>query len=354
MRSNIIFPIMKLFYMYFGRGFAFIFFISLFFFLFLTTMEKVVSIISLVIKNKASIFLGIKAIFLLVPSFLGLVIPMAFLMSTILEIGRFSSSRALIAIEACGISMRIPIIFFILLGLLVSFVALFINEGLSPTASFNSFLLCEAISSEKIELLEDKTFTKIDEREIYVEKKNKEYLEGIYITEEHGKRIILAKEGEIKREGGIPLLLLKKGSIHSIDQKDPKKHHILNFKSLFLPIEPRKQQLKKKKLSHFTLSELKNKKDEPNPAIMTEYQKRLAISFAPFFLSLIAIPIGFIIKRNEVLFSLSFSTIIILSYYIIFLGLEALSRKGINPIILWLPNIVSCLIGSIMLKRHLK
>ncbi|HAW49538.1 TPA: hypothetical protein DCX16_01105 [bacterium] len=345
---------MKLFYMYFGKHFAFIFFISLLFFLFLTTTEKIVSVISLVIKNKVPIFLGIKAILFLIPSCLGFVIPMAFLMSTIIEIGKFSSSRALIAMETCGISMGMLIISFIFLGLLISSVAFFINEKLSPIASFKQFLLCEEISSEKIELLEEKTFTKIDEREIYLEKKYKEYLKGIYITEEDGKRVIFAKEGEIKKEDDVSLLLLKKGSIHEIDEKNPKKHRILNFKSLSLPIEPKKQEIERKKLSHFTLSELKNKKDKSNPSIMTEYQKRLAISFAPFFLSLIAIPIGFIIKRNEMLFSLSFSTIIILSYYIMFLGLEALSRKGINPTILWLPNIISCLIGSTMLKRHLR
>lgn len=193
-------------------------------------------------------------------------------------------------------------------------------------------------------LLKEKAFIKIGGREIYVDRIKDGHLIDIYITEKDYERIIFAKKGIYNDL----LLELQDGQIQEPDRDNPKIYNIMKFTSLSIPIQ-KGRVLKTTSIEHLTISELKKIN---NPYIKTEFYKRLSISYAPFFLSLIAIPLGLRQKKRERLFGLGASTIIILLYYLMFLGFEGFSKHGvIPPIFLWIPNIICGLGGALMLRR---
>ncbi|MEW6103555.1 MAG: LptF/LptG family permease [bacterium] len=331
---------MKLFYKYIIKEIGIIFLASCLFFIFILTMESAFSILKFGFSLDT-----FKIFLLLIPQALGMGLPMAFLMGLITGLSRLSPH--IVTLQSSGISMRGTIVFILIFSLFLSFFARFINGYISPLAGFSLKLLSDKITKKDM-LLEEKTFVKIEDKEIYVDRIKDSQLMDIYITEGKGERIIFAKKGRMENE----LLLLEQGSLHELDKNDPKMYHIMKFSSFDIPIDI-KVLSEKTSISHLTLSELKRK--EKNPYILTELHKRLSISFACFFLSLIAIPLGIKIKKERRMFGLGASTIIILLYYIVFIFCEALSKKGaISPIFLWLPNMLFGICGIPFFFKLLK
>ncbi|MEW6007958.1 MAG: LptF/LptG family permease [bacterium] len=331
---------MKLFYRYIIKEIGIIFLASCLFFLFILTMEEAFSILKFGFSLTT-----IKISLLLIPEALGTALPMAFLMGLITGLARLSSS--IVIIQSSGIGMRGVIVSLLIFSLFLSLFARFINGNISPSASFHLKLLQEKITKKDV-LLEEKTFVKIQDKEIYIDKIKDKKLMDIYITEGKGERIIFAKRGKMEDM----LLSLEEGSLHELDKNDPNMYHIMKFSSFHIPIDL-KMDIEKTSISHLTLSDLKRK--ERNPYILTEFHKRLSISFACFFLSLIAIPLGIRIKKQARMFGLGASTIIILLYYIIFIFCEALSKKGaVSPMILWLPNMLFGILGIPSLFKLLR
>jgi len=243
--------------------------------------------------------------------------------------------------------MKPVIVYTIISSIFLCFLAKAINGDISPKALFYLSSIKDELTKNP-QIIKERTFTKIGEREIYVDRIKKGVLMDIYITEGLGERIIFAKKGGMKDN----LLLLENGKLYEPDKNDPKMYHIMKFSSLSIPIEETNG-IQRTSLEHLTLSELKKRGE--NPYILTEFHKRLSISFASFFLCLIAISLGIRIRRKERVFGLGASTFIILLYYLVFLGCEGFSKNGnLPPISLWFPNALFGIVGALMLNGQLK
>lgn len=329
---------MKLFYKYVAKEIGITFLIGCAFFLFLLTMEDCFSLLKLGANLKT-----IKAFLLLTIGTMGFALPMAFLFSLIMGLSRLSSSNAIIIMQSGGISPRGIIAITIIFSLLLSSLGKVIQGNIAPKALFYLSVISEELTKDH-SFLKERTFTKIGEREIYVDRIKDENLIDIYITEGFYERIIFAKNGMIEGR----LLLLKNGQIYEPD-RESKMYHIMKFNSFSIPITE-EENIQRTSIEHLTLAELK--KREANPYVKTEFHKRLSISYTPFFLCLIAIPLGLSRKKQGRVFGLGASTTIILLYYLMFLGLEGFSKQGaIPPLCLWFPNIIFGLGGCLMLKK---
>lgn len=327
---------MKIFYKYIIKEIGIIFLIGCIFFLFLLTMENCFSLFRFGFSLKT-----IKAFFLLMVGTFGLILPMALLFSLIMGFLRLSPIISII--QSSGISIKGIIVYTIIFSSLISFLGMAINGNIAPKSLFYLSKMEDELKKDDA-ILKERAFTKIKDREIYVDRIKDKKLIDIYITEGDYERIIFAKRGKI--EGS--LLLLEDGQIQ---KPDGKMYHIMKFKSLSIPITDEKE-WQRTSLEHLTLSELKK---STNPYIKTEFHKRLSISYAPFFLCLIAIPLGLRQKRKERVFGLGASTIIILFYYLIFIPLEVFSKhNAISPFSLWLPNIICGAGGILMLRRFFR
>lgn len=330
---------MKLFYRYIIKEIGIIFLIGCAFFLFILTIEDCFSLFKFGFGLKT-----IKAFLLLLGATFGFALPMALLFSLIMGFSRLSPS--IIIMQSSGISIKGMILYTIIFSILLSYLGRVMNGNIGPKSLFYLSKMEDELTKDN-SFLKERTFTKIQEREIYVDRIKKCKLIDVYITEGQGSRIIFAKKGIINGT----LLLLEDGQIQEQDRNDVKIYHIMKFSSLSIPIEEEKG-WQETSIEHLRLSELKKSK---NPYIKTELHKRLSISYAPFFLCLIAIPLGLRQRKQERVFGLGASTIIILFYYLMFLGLEGFSKHGaLPPFSLWLPNIICGLGGALMLRRFFR
>ncbi|MEK9149578.1 MAG: LptF/LptG family permease, partial [Candidatus Desantisbacteria bacterium] len=129
--------------------------------------------------------------------------------------------------------------------------------------------------------------------------------------------------------------------------------HILRFSEHNLLLRKKEERgVLEKKIYYYTGDELwqEAKRHKENPALLTEFYKREAISYASLFFALVGIGIGLRTKRREKVIGFSASCLIILLYYIIFIACEALSKKvGVSGIVMWLPNLILVFIGGGML-----
>ncbi len=112
-----------------------------------------------------------------------------------------------------------------------------------------------------------------------------------------------------------------------------------------------------KKPQSMTLKELKTeiKKLEmlfiDTVRLKTEYVRKIAWSFSPLIFTLIGFPLSVITNRRERSANVVLAILCFAFYYLISLGCEALSKKGILPpeIIMWTPNTIAG-IGALILN----
>jgi len=313
-------------------------------------MEKGLFLSKFLFKNIPISSFG-YLLFLSLVTTVGFTVPMGFLMAVILSWARLVASSERVAIESCGISMRRLILVTVSFGLCLSVYTSFINQRVAPSSLLKFNQLYDSLTKRKPSLLiEEKAFVNLEEGDIYVERVDGENLYQIYLVQEN--KTVFAKRGVVVRNSDSLTLHLFDGVIHQQD-KDLSSYHILRFSEhnlLLRKIEP--EVASEKKIYHYTGDELKDaaKKHKENPAILTEFHKREAISYASLFFALVGIGAGLRTKRREKVVGFSTSCIIILLYYILFIACEAFSKKaGVSGMVMWLPNLILLLIGGGML-----
>ena len=85
--------------------------------------------------------------------------------------------------------------------------------------------------------------------------------------------------------------------------------------------------------------------------LTTEYYKKIAWSFSPLIFTLVGFPLSVIINRREKSANVVLAILCSAFYYLITLGCEALSKKGILPpaLIMWTPNMIAGM-GAVILN----
>ena len=94
---------------------------------------------------------------------------------------------------------------------------------------------------------------------------------------------------------------------------------------------------------------LKNEGIDPNPLI-TEIHQKISLAFSSFVFMLLGIPLAIITRRREKSINFGIAFLIVIIYYPLLLGSEALAKQGyLDPTTaLWIPNIIFGLIGLIL------
>jgi len=105
-----------------------------------------------------------------------------------------------------------------------------------------------------------------------------------------------------------------------------------------------------KKPKDMTIKELKREienmktKDIDPTLLVAEIYKKIARSFSPLSFLLVGLPIAFLVKRGDKMTSYGISIAVAISYYLLQLGGEALTFRGILP-----PAIGANIANAIML-----
>lgn len=340
------------------------FFLSIVVFTFVLLVGNLITLADLVINKGVDMFSVLKLFLYLVPWLLSFTLPIATLTAVILTFGRFSSDGELTAMKASGVSLYRASFPILMLGIIFSFTAFFMNDQVSPNASFASRRVIKEIGIKSpTAYLEEGTFIRGFENYvifIYEIRGNKFKNIRIYQPQE-GKptRTIVAEAGEINSipEKNTIELRLYNGTSEEPSPTDPETFYKLNFKTYYMTLDLSKIMKKEKiekKTREMTVNEL-NKEIEKSVAqkinplpLYVEIYKKINMSIASFVLVLLGVPLGIKAHRSEKSIGFGISLLLFAVYWGAFLGGIALSLQGVVPPLVGvsLPNMIFFILGA--------
>lgn len=357
---------MKILRRYILKELAGPFFFSFAIFTFAMLTGNLIKLADLVINKGVDFFSICKLFFYMLPWLFTFTVPMAVLSATLLTFGRLSADNEITAMRASGISLYRLVFPLVIVGLIISLISYELNDWILPRLRFESRKLIAQIGVKNpTAYLEAGTFIKAFKNYIvfiYGIEKNKLTNIRIYQPQEgRPTRTIIAARGEMyyMPEKDAIRLKLVNGTSDEPNPKDPNNFYKLNFKTYYMTLdmkEGRDLNIKKKK-SDMSITELKQdmkklKAEGINPIpLIIEIHKKISYSFSSLVFILIGIPLGLMARRGEKTIGFGLSLVVIVTYYIVLLGGEALTIKGIlfPAVGIWLPNLIFGAIGPALI-----
>ncbi len=328
-------------------------------------LGNLIQLTNLVINKGVSIVTIGKAFMLMIPVFLGYTIPIACLISVMLAFSRFTADNEIIALRASGVHLGQLLFPLVIMGLIVSLFLVVLNERVIPYAHHEQRRILKNLGAENpTALLEAGMFIHAFENQIIFIHKidgNKMSNVTIYQPQPDGPtRTIIARRGEFTPVPGGKQLKLKlmDGTSDEPNLENPENFYKLNFTDYFMTLDLSKNEKKiEKKPQSMTLKELKIEIEKlerlfvDTARLRTEYVRKIAWSFSPLIFTLIGFPLSVMTNRREKSANVMIAILCFALYYLLSLGCEALSKKGILPptLIMWTPNTIAGL-GAVILN----
>lgn len=339
------------------------FFLTLVVFTFVFLVGNIITLANYIINKGVETLAVLKLFAYLIPWLLSFTLPIAVLTASILSFGRFSGDGELTAMKASGISLYRVAMPVIMVGVLLSFFAFFLNDQVSPNASFASRLIVKEIGMRSpVAALEEGTFIRgFENYIIFIHEIKGNKLKNIRIyqpQENKSTRTIVAESGEINsiQEKNLIELKLYNGTSEEPSPTDPDSFYKLNFKTYFMSLDMskvfKKEQIRKK-TREMTINELnaeikKCVAQGINPIpLRVEIYKKINISVATLIFVLIGIPLGVKSQRSEKSIGFVLGSVLFGIYWAAFSGMIVVASSGKMPPVVAaaLPNVVFFSIG---------
>ena len=342
------------------------FILSIVVFTFVFLVGNIITLANYIINKGVDALSVLKLFLFLVPWLLSFTMPIAVLTAVILTFGRLSSDGELSAMKASGVGLGRISYPIIMLGVIFSFLAFFLNDQVSPNASFASRRVIKEVGMKRpTAYLEEGTFIRgFENYVIFIHEIRGNVLKNIRIYQpQEGKstRTIVAERGEIKTFPDSEMVELKlfNGTSEEPSPTDPGSFYKLNFKVYHMTIDLSKVMKKEnvqKKMREMTVNEIRKEIDRyssqkiDTTPLYVELYKKINMSIASFVLILIGIPLGIRAHRSEKSIGFGISLILFAVYWGLSLSGIALSLKGVVPPLLGvsLPNAVFLICGVII------
>ncbi|MDW8003097.1 MAG: LptF/LptG family permease, partial [Deltaproteobacteria bacterium] len=215
--------VLKRLYVYISKEILYVFLVSLFLLTFILVLGRIRKLTDLVINKGVDVQDILLILLYTAPPSLTFTLPMAFVLATIVVLGRLSSENELLTLKTCGISLKclfVPVSFF---GIVIAFFGLVNSLVFMPRSG-------ELLRETLIDVV--KKGITIEDREgvfndsipgivIYIDKVrvNEGYFSGILVSDEREKEIrqvVTAKKGLINFDAsGMNLtFILQDGVLH--------------------------------------------------------------------------------------------------------------------------------------------
>ena len=338
------------------------FFFGLLAFTFVLLIARILKLIELVVTRGVPLLQIAKLLSLILPTFLELTVPMAFLLAILLGLGRLSHDQEILALKASGVSpLRIlwPIAH---LALIIAAITLLLTMVARPAAN-------QALKKELYNIAKSRIGTALKEKVfnddfpkilIYVEEiiPPGNTAQGVLIVDKRDPQrddIILGKVAIISTDEQTNTLGLRlfDGSIYEREKKRPgfsqTRFNIYDFKldldDLVGPVKKKDSGPKEVSLNHL-IATIHQKEDSGVKAIpeRMELQQRFSFAFVPLIFCLLGVSL--ILLPRSARAGRSWGFLLCLFWLLTYYGLLSLGRalgdKGLlHPVpALWLPNLV--------------
>lgn len=329
-------------------------------------LGNLIQLANLVINKGVNPSIIGRVFLLYIPVLLGYTLPIACLVSVIFTFSRLSLDNEILAIRCSGIHLRKVLVPLCVVGVVVSLLAVVLNERVIPYAHHEQRKLLKNLGVKNpAALLEAGLFIHAFENQILFIHRiedNKMYNVTIYQPQPNRPtRTIIAKRGEFSAVPGKDQVKLKlmDGTSDEPNLENPENFYKLNFKNYFITLDLSKDQKEvEKKPRGMTLKELREEIDKHERLLVdtaqlrTEYYRKITWSFASFIFILLGFPAAVITHRREKSANIVIAVAFAALYYLLSLGCEALSIQNIGPAawVMWTPNILAGL-GAFILNQ---
>jgi len=363
---------MKILRKYIIKEILVMFLFSLAIFTFTLVVGNIIKLAELVINKGVDIRLVGKLFLYLIPFLLSYTIPMSLLTSALLVFGRLSGDNEIVAIRSSGINIYRLSLPLIIISLLFSLLSIVLNNDIIPRMHFESRKIIKNIGIKTpAAYLEPGTFIKSFKGYIiFIHEIDKNKLKGVRIYQpqnEHSTRTIIAEKGEfITIDNNAVKLKLVNGTSDEPNPKNPVNFYKLNFKTYYITLNVDESIAPSgytdKKPKEMSFREIKNeiqrlgKYHVDTPSLITEFHRKISISFASLVFVIIGIPLGIFTKRGEKTIQFAIALGIIVAFYILMAASIALSLKGVWSPGFWMymPNIIIGIAGIILLRKTIE
>jgi len=303
------------------------------------------------------------------PPYLTFTLPMAFLLSTIVTLGRLSTENEILALKASGVNLRCLFVPIASVGIIISAVALFNTNFLLPTSAnlFRDTLLNVLKKGITVDDKEEIFNDTVPGVVIYIDRVDTQTnkLTGILVSDDRDKdekQTISASNGFIHLDPATLDLsfILYNGSLHKWEKKDDT-YRTISFKDYTFMINLAKMLPPsagvRKRPFEMDRSELKNamrlaKKDRIYD-LQIEIYKKITIPLSALAFVLLTVPLG-IRRKVEGRFSgIVYSLALFVFYYMLMALTENLGKTLHIPpaLISAIPNTTIVFLGLYLLRN---
>ncbi len=291
------------------------------------------------------------------PHMLLYVIPMASMAGVIIGFTRLTNDREILALKACGISLRRMLPPLVLMAAAVSLLSAYFSLRLIPAGDLGFKQLMFQLAKEKIDKgLKEKEFTEaLGDLVVYVDKIDEQRnWQGVFVSDMRGRKqplITVAKRGQMSADmdNMMVTIILQDGSLHNAEGYDNQVLHFQRYQ-LQIPLRPptkvggedvtlqSRSSMSKKQLEQ-TAQLFGGTKTRMGRVFLSEYHHRLVLPAGCFILTLLGLPLGLQAGPGRRAVGIPLGLGFFILFYISFTITRVLSENGSLPLVLgmWLP-----------------
>jgi LPS export ABC transporter permease LptF/LPS export ABC transporter permease LptG len=335
-------------------------------FTFVLFIPQLVRLMDLVVRHSGGVSTVALLFLSILPPVLIFAIPMAVLVGVLIGLGRFSADSEIVALHACGISLRrllLPI-GFVALG--CSFGTLLITFWLSPLSVRTLHRLQDQILSSQapfavqprifderfpgwVLYVQDVTAAATQWRDVFLASSGNAQTSSITAAKD-----ALVSSGPARNQIEIQL---GAGSTHEYDPHQPDRYNVTTFVETDIPVDVSTS-------ASGAASASVSDAEKFLPALLSaqgsawrgahvEVQRRIAFPAACLVFALLGVPIGVRPRRGGRAAGMILTLVLIGGYYFIFVTGDHFARQGaVSPWAgIWAANIVAVVAGFAFLRR---
>jgi len=360
------------------------FFLSLFCFTFILLLNDIFKWTKLFVQKGVSVWYLIELLIYVLPSTLVVTIPMATLVGLLLVFARLSADNEITAMKASGIGIHqlLPPILLVAICLSI-FDFLFMDFALPRGNIAYSRLIRDIRTRHPALILTPGVADDLDQegRKWMFESKDEKTgrLRNVKIWDEYqdGKpRFIEANEAEVDFSSLLARLKLYDGfTYEAVVKENPRYYQVINFKEMQVTLDIsdtlQRSEYNSQNPLNMSLADLsrymkgiRKQYSEKKEHYLkyrllraeVEYQKKFAIPFACFALSLIGVPLGIVVRRSGKMVGAGIGLGVIIIYYVLLQIGQTTGFRGIilAPAAIWMPNALIGISGVILIIRTVR
>lgn len=304
------------------------------------------------------------------PHMLLYVISMAGMTGVILGFTRLTNDREILALKACGISLRQMLPPVILVAAVIAGLSGYFSVRLIPAGEVSMRQLMFQLAKEKIDKgIKEKKFTEaLGDLVVFVDQvDDDDRWHGVYVSDMRNRQqpiITMAKAGSMiaNVQDMAVTIVLNNGTLHNTDGKNNQTIRFSRYQ-LQIPLKPptRIDGDDVTQISKGAMSQTQLKKaaatyaavPERSVRYMAEYHHRLVLPVGCFILSILGLPLGLQGGPGRKAAGIPLGLGFFVLYYISFTVCRSLVEDMVLPLVfgMWLPNIIFGVITVLIFLR---